>query len=187
MRMSKLLTTGLMCATLACLGCEDPSAPVPAQFLLPGTYDASWSIRISNLETGASEELVCPGSVSLVSGSGSSTFSGTYQIQASGGCAQGSPVSGDVTDGTVRRDGGLDFALDVAGEGGSVFENLTIVVGNSSVIQGACLITDADEFVTGTIQGDQLDAAADAVLDCDTGGESTVLGLMRLKLVAVQQ
>lgn len=185
--MRKLLTAGLACVVLASSGCEDPSAPVPASFLIPGAYDAAWTIHVSNVETGESETLVCPGSVSLTSGSAESTFRGTYQIRSEGGCAAGSPISGDVDDGTVRRDGGLNFVLKVPEEGGTVFEDLVLVLGNSSVIQGACLITDADEFLTGTIEGEELRAAADAILSCDTGGEEPVPAIMQLRVSAIQQ
>jgi len=137
-----------------------------------GQYNGTWTIEITPdigvSGTCAGHVIIRPESIKeRLSGS---DFTGTYFIDAAGDCASGSTVTGEVINGTIREDGGVNFGLDVPRSDGNFFEDVLAGSGvNVSPIQalGCTLdVADVNNHLDGSIVDARLRAANSAQLSC---------------------
>lgn len=156
----------------------DPSQPqagvTPA---FAGEYDGDWTILIRWTDADQVFQTVvgtCPGSIwleaqSLLDRLFGGNFRGSYLIQASGSCASGSTVSGAVSQGHLREDGGVNFGLQIPGSDGNFFEDVLAGSGVSNdpdLLGCATINADLENQMDGSILSDNLLAAASASLNC---------------------
>ena len=157
----------------------DPSGPqAGVSPAFAGEYDGNWTILIRWTEaaTGDFRTVVgtCPGSVwleaqTLLDRLFGGNFGGSYLIETGGSCTSGSTVSGEVSQGQLRDDGGVNFGLEIPGSDGNFFEDVLAGSGvsNDPDLLG-CALTNADieNQMDGSILGGNLQAAASASMDC---------------------
>ncbi|MFQ5679743.1 MAG: hypothetical protein ACE5HP_09845 [Gemmatimonadota bacterium] len=127
----------LIVATLgACK--SDPTGPI---LQVEGTYTGDWTFEAFD-ETGAlTSTNTCPGSITLSEQEGRS-FGGTFLVTAAGDCEGLSPISGELVNGEVRADGGLEFTLTVLPFVGPGAAGCTLVGGTNGMngaVTGAAL------------------------------------------------
>lgn len=149
-----------------------PDGRVSLAKQIEGRYEGDWTIEIlPNIGVLG----VCPGHVILRAETLKerllgATFTGTYFIDAAGDCLDGSTVTGEVINGTLREDGGVNFGLDVPRSDGNFFEDVLAGSGVnfSSVEALGCALVNADvnNHMDGSIVSDRLRAANSAGLDC---------------------
>lgn len=153
-------------------------------------FNGSWTLFVE-------EDFVftCPGSITLTDHLNGSSFEGTWLIEDSGGCSDGSPVSGEVFAGLLRDDGGVEFFMEVPPLQGAVkgeddiwediFAGAGIFANNTF---SGCAISDADNQMNGALVGQDLEVSASAALNCENeffviGGEIFVIeNLIRLQV-----
>ncbi len=116
----------------------------------------------------------CPGSITLTDHLNGQSFEGTWLIEDSSDCSNGSPVSGEVFAGLVRDDGGVEFFLEVPPLEGAVKDEDDIwedIFGGAGIFANntfsGCEIRDADNQMNGALTGQALEASASAALNCE--------------------
>lgn len=139
---------------------------------IEGRYAGNWTIEIfPNLGVVG----VCPGHMIIRAKTirerlEGGIFTGTYFIDAAGDCATGSTVTGELINGTLREDGGVNFGLDVPRSDGNFFEDVLAGSGvNFTSIEAlGCALRNADlnNHMDGSILSGQLRAANSAGLLC---------------------
>ncbi len=153
-------------------------------------FDGTWTLLVEQ-----DFVFTCPGSITLTDHLNGSSFEGTWFIEDSGACSDGSPVSGEVFAGLVRDDGGVEFFMEVPPLEGAVkdeddiwediFAGAGILANNTF---SGCAIRDTDNQMNGALLGQDLAASASAALNCETeffvvGGEIFVIeNLIRLQV-----
>lgn len=170
-----LVVVGLGCAAeeSAPVGLDDSqNTGNSAVQQIEGMYTGTWTIE---LEPNIGVSGTCPGHVIIRAETvkerlEGSQFTGTYFIDALDDCTTGSTVTGEVLNGTLREDGGVNFGLDVPGSDGNFFEDVLAGGGVNFEIAEAlgCAIETADinNHMDGSIVGGRLRAANSARLDC---------------------
>lgn len=172
MRIRRLAVALAVLAGLA--ACEsDPMGPV---LQVEGTYSGSWTFIAFGPGGSVIASSVCPGSVTIGKQSGRQ-FAGSYLVTAAGDCDTGSPVSGEVADGLVRGDGGLNFTLVVPNSNQNIFEDFfagaNVIPSLGPAIVG-CDIIVADNQMNGSVAAGALSVSASASLVCPEGISGTV-------------
>lgn len=145
---------------------------------IEGTYTGTWTIELRP-DIGVSG--TCPGHVLIRAESikeqlEGSLFTGTYFIDALDDCIEGSTVTGEVLNGTIREDGGVNFGLDVPGSDGNFFDDVLAGSGvNFSVLEAfscAIQVIDTNNHMDGSIVNGRLRAANSARLSCENTSET---------------
>lgn len=158
---------------------SDNAASLLAQ--IEGQYTGDWTIEIFPRHPTLSVFGVCPGHVivrreSIKERLLGSAFTGTYFIDAGGDCAGGSTVTGEVINGTIREDGGINFGLDVPRSDGNFFEDVLAGSGvNFSPTEAlGCVLNPADlnNHMDGSVLTNRLRAANSAGLNCTQNPDS---------------
>ncbi len=136
-----------------------------------GTWTLSWETNnpVSSI-TGFTG--FCPGSITLENGF-RDEIHGAFLILDQGDCFEGSPVSGELVDGFLRVDGGINFTMQVPpGLGQEKLEDdiwEDVFAGSGIILPElviGCLIIDADNQMTGAVLGGRLAASASAGVTC---------------------
>lgn len=158
---------------------QNPAAQVA------GTYTGNWMIEVLP-DSGFVG--TCPGTVTLAAdtfkdvleGKPANSFSGTYFIQAAGSCSGGVPITGEVTGGEIRDDGGVNFGMTVPGGDANLFEDVLAASGinfdqlealGCSVVAG-----DVNNQMVGAILSNRMQAVTSAGLSCTQAGKDEDLG-----------
>ena len=141
----------VLLGVLACGGSGDGPMGPDSQ-TVQGTYDGSWMLRLTDVETGESASESCPGSVTINNQSGSN-LQGSFIIRNTADCDN---VSGTLS-GTLRPDGGITLTIEVPGGDPNSFEDIT-----------GCVIISGDSAFSGSIQGRAISFDAGFVTDCFT-------------------
>lgn len=177
-------------ASLVALGCTleqpldpaegpDPGEPTPSEpengtpdtLEIAGVYEVEWTVFAHNTSV-VNEDLVeaiCPGSITIEA-DGGADFAGSYLMLALEGCANGNSVSGAVTDGQLREDGGVNFGLRVPGSDDNIFEDF--LAGSDIQLEGlrmlGCVVEakDEDNQMVGSVLDGVISAAASAAVSC---------------------
>lgn len=151
-------TLGCLFMLTACGGGDaGPTGPTIPD--IQGTYSGTWSLTLTNQDTGESGTFSCPGSITVASQSEGS-FSGSYLMEAGGDCDTSD--SGDVA-GTVRTDGGVNLGLGSASGSTADFEDIT-----------GCTYTGGDSQLTGSVSGGSMSIDGEFFSDCPDGSGGTV-------------
>lgn len=157
-------STGLMLAAAGCLffltacGGGDAGPTEPTIPDIQGSYSGTWSITLTNQNTGESATVGCPGSVT-VSSQSEGSFSGSYILEAAGDCDTSD--SGNIA-GTVRTDGGVNLGLGSASGSTADFEDIT-----------GCTYTSGDSQLTGSVSGGSMSIDGEFFTDCPDGAGGT--------------
>ncbi len=163
------------------LGIDQNENTVSLLAQIEGQYSGDWTIEILPRHPTLSVFGVCPGHVIIRRESVKerllgSTFTGTYFIDAVSDCAGGSTVTGEVINGTLREDGGVNFGLDVPRSNGNFFEDVLAGSGvNFSPTEalGCGLVAaDLNNHMDGSIVADRLRTANSAGLACAQNPDS---------------
>lgn len=135
-------------------GTNSPAGPT---LDVEGTYTGQWTFDVF-IEGDFESRSVCPGSITLAGQSGR-TFGGSFLVRDEGDCAGLAPVSGDVLEGSVRADGGLEFLL-----------SRVLVVGAG--VAGCSVLVDEEQGgeASGAVTGPELSVLVLAGLDCGDRG-----------------
>lgn len=154
-RVRGMAWTMLVAVIVAGCGTNDPAGPT---LDVEGTYVGQWTFDVF-IEGDFVSRSVCPGSITLAGQSGRS-FGGTFLVRDEGDCAGLAPLSGEVLEGSVRADGGVDFLL-----------SRVPVVGAG--VAGCEVLIDPEQgdVATGAVRGEELSMLALAGLDCGDRGE----------------
>lgn len=145
---------------------------------IEGTYTGTWTIELRP-NIGVAGE--CPGHVLIRAESikeqlEGSLFTGAYFIDALDDCVDGSTVTGEVLNGTMREDGGVNFGLDIPGSDGNFFDDVLAGSGvNFPVLEAfSCSIEviDINNHMDGSIVDGRLRAANSARLNCEDTSET---------------
>ncbi len=157
--MRRLALAGVLCVTAACGGSSDgPTSPSPQVPSIGGVYSSSsfWQIRLVRTADGATANLNCIGTMSVTQSG--SAFSGSF--------TQGAPcdtLSGNITQGAIRSDGGVSFGITVPGADPNAFNALT-----------GCVATAAGSQFNGIVSNRTMDASVSMVLNCPDEGQVTL-------------
>lgn len=139
---------------LLLVGCGgDGEVTEPALPNARGTYRVTWAIGLTNVASGESRSIACPGEL-VVRFQEREAFIGDFEIFGSSQDCKMFGASGTIG-GTVQPDGTVQFTLDVPGQRPNDFENLT-----------GCEFVSGDTGFTGTISESELRASATVVVDC---------------------
>ncbi|MFV1988204.1 MAG: hypothetical protein ACC682_13045 [Gemmatimonadota bacterium] len=172
----------------AALDGDDPSIFGREQDLaqrVAGTYTGNWRIEILP-DSGFVG--TCPGTVTIyadsfkdgLEGKPTSSFSGTYFIEAAGACSQGTPITGEVSGGEIREDGGVNFGMTVPGGDANLFEDVLAASGiNFSQLEAlGCTVVagDVNNQMVGAILSNRLEAVTSAGLSCVQAGKDENVG-----------
>lgn len=177
MRMRKTQLSAFIVAVLVLAACE-PTPPTATPLAASASeicgdldatcvFDGTWTLSIDEAS------LNCSGSITLTDHLNGFSFEGTWLIETLGDCSQGSPVSGEVQEGRIRDDGGVNFFMEVPPPVGLVksVDNIwTDIFRGSGVIdldEFQCAIVDMDNQMNGALSGSALSASATAALSCD--------------------
>lgn len=134
-------------------GSKGPTAPSgPTYPSISGSYSSStfWSFRFTNVATGQSVTLTCPGSATIQQNN--SVFTGSFVMQSNADC---DPSSGQIRSGQLATDGGVSFDIVIPGADPN---GLTALTG--------CSVLSGDSLLRGSIRTGVLDTSASAVLGC---------------------
>jgi hypothetical protein len=170
--MRKVVTLLAMALTVAACEKDTPLGNVPH---VGGVYAGEWLLSWQTNNPASSITgltAVCPGQITL-DNEFRDALSGSFIIRAEGDCFEGSPVSGELLDGRLRVDGGLNFTLAVPPTlGQEKFEDdiwEDVFAGSAVIFPDliiGCLIIDADNQMTGAIENGALGASASAGVAC---------------------
>lgn len=150
-----------------------------------GTYSGDWTIEILP-DSGFVG--TCPGTITLgaqsfkdvLEGTAAGTFVGTYFIDAAGDCASGTPVTGEVSGGEIRDDGGVNFGLIVPGGDANLFEDILagtgINFGQLEALGCTVVAGDTNNQMVGAIISSHLEAVTSAGLSCTQAGKDEDVG-----------
>lgn len=151
-----ITTVVAVVALVAAIGCDsDPAGPV---LQIEGTYGGNWVFDVF-LDGSFSSRAVCPGSITLAEQQGR-TYGGAFVVRAEGDCTGISPISGEIVDGAVRGDGGVNFGITRIPVVGSGVAGCTILVD-----------PEAGGEMNGAVAGGELSAFTTAGLDCGDRGQ----------------
>lgn len=160
------------------------------------TFEGDWDLFAVKLPTeeGMAPDTAqgtCPGSVTLTTRTSADgrveILAGSYVVLAEGDCLSGSTISGALVDINFRRDGGIDFGLDVPGSDGNMFEDFLVGSGLEfqDVLPFGCSdpqpagtageAKDQLNHLDGTLLADRLRAAASASMKCPATTPPVVL------------
>lgn len=145
----------LLAAALTVVGCDvNPAGPI---LQIEGTYAGSWAFDFF-IEGAFQSRSVCPGSITLADQTGR-TYGGAFVVDDEGDCLGLSPISGDVLEGSVRANGGVDFQI-----------SRVPVVGAG--VAGCAVLIDpeAGGELTGAVEGSELAVITIVDLDCGDRG-----------------
>lgn len=132
-------------------------------------FDGFWTLYVE-------EDFVftCPGSITLTDYLNGQSFEGTWFIEDSSDCNDGSPVTGEVFGGLIRDDGGLEFFMEVPPLEGAVKDEDDIwedIFAGAGIFENnafsGCEIRDADNQMNGALAGQNLSASASSALNCE--------------------
>ena len=177
MRMRKTQLSAFIVAVLVLAACE-PTPPTATPLAASASeicgdldatcvFDGTWTLSIDEAS------LTCSGSITLTDHLNGFSFEGTWLIETLGDCSQGSPVSGEVQEGRIRADGGLNFFMAVPPAEGLVKDVDNIwqdIFRGSGVIdlnEFTCAISGTDNQMNGALSGSALSASASGALICD--------------------
>lgn len=172
--MRRRLFIGVIAAALGLSACEDDT-PLGNVDDFEGRYEGTWTLSWETnnpLVNPPGETSFCPGSITL-GDHFRGTFNGAFLILDEDDCADGSPVSGQVVDGRVRVDGGVNFTMIVPPTLGQekpeddIWED--VFAGSGVILPDliiGCIIVDSDNQMTGAALGDRLAASASASVSC---------------------
>lgn len=156
--------------TLAATACSgSPTAPAARSFpSVLGVYSSSrwFSFTLTQLSTGLQVNTTCGGSMTISTQSGSS-FAGSFIRQ---GCSVGGApptqtvISGNLVDGVVRADGGLNFNLVVPGQDPGFLAGI------------GCTTTSSDALYSGALSGNTISATRNMTMNC-TGVRAVSLNI----------
>lgn len=150
-----------------------------------GTYTGDWTIEILP-DSGFVG--TCPGTVTIraenfkdvLEGKADGAFSGTYFIEAAGDCASGTPISGRVSGGEIRDDGGVNFGMTVPGGDANLFEDILagsgINFGQIEALGCTVVAGDTDNQMVGAILSNRMEAVTSAGLSCTQAGKDEDVG-----------
>jgi hypothetical protein len=147
-------------ALLAACGGDDPSGPTGSAPDVVGTYDGSWSFRFTYTSTGAEEEVICPGVLSIVLQRPDGTFTGTWAEQPEG---EDCHESSGTLSGIIEPDGDVTIVSlksDVVG-GGTTLEEYT---------DGECATTSLADAYRGVADGSTFQISYTIAGDCGAVG-----------------
>lgn len=130
---------------------DDPTGPT---LQIEGTYTGDWTFQSFDAFGAPIATAICPGTMTLAD-QDSKSFGGAYLVTASGDCTGLSPISGEIVDGQVRGDGGLNFTVTTAPFVGSPV--------------GGCVLAAADSRMNGGVNGTTLSVFTTGSLSCPTG------------------
>ncbi len=171
------LVASCLCLGVALAGCEDATPfgdVLDVDGVYVGTWTLSWATNNPNVNP-PGVTATCPGSLTL-GDQRDDRFGGTFIVQANGDCLDGSPVSGEVIEGRVRTDGGINFTMRVPPTTGEIkleddiWED--IFAGSGVILPDlivGCVIVDADNQMNGGITVSSVNASASASLSCPGG------------------
>lgn len=172
--MKKAELSTLVVAALTLAACKAPDIPTATPIdrtsvpvFVGGVYDGTWRLNIDVVS------FACSGSITLTDHLNGFSFEGTWLIEVLGDCSQGSPVSGEVQEGRIRADGGLNFFMAVPPAEGLVKDVDNIwqdIFRGSGVIdlnEFTCAISGTDNQMNGALSGSALSASASGALICD--------------------
>lgn len=144
-------------AAAIAVGACGTNSPAGPTLDVEGTYTGQWTFDVF-IEGEFESRSVCSGSITLAGQSGSS-FGGAFLVQDEGDCAGLAPISGDVLEGTVRADGGVEFLL-----------SRIPVVGIG--VAGCAVVVDVEQGgeASGAVSGPELSVLAVVGLDCGDRG-----------------
>ncbi|MDX1395407.1 MAG: hypothetical protein R3195_13545 [Gemmatimonadota bacterium] len=176
-------------STPLAFGPDDRESPFEAEQNLAkqveGVYTGSFMIEVLP-DSGFVG--TCPGTITVTAdgikgaleGRSSNSFSGTYFIEAAGDCASGIPVTGNVTAGEVRDDGGVNFGMTVPGGDANLFEDILAGSGiNFDQLEAlGCTVVagDIDNQMVGAIIANRMEAVTSAGLTCTQAGKDSDVG-----------
>lgn len=147
-------------ALLMAVSCGDdgPTSATPAVPDIAGVYQSPtfWQIRATRSFDGATFTETCPGTLTVTQTR--SNFSGSFTM--SGGCGT---LTGSVSNGVIRSDGGLAFAIDAPGTNPGLLTSTT-----------GCAVTSASSGFNGLVTGRTIDASATISLRCPIDGNVVV-------------
>lgn len=143
---------------VASLGCEsDPAGPI---LQVEGTFGGAWTFDVF-IEGVFASRTTCPGTVTLAGQSGR-TFGGGFIVDDEGDCAGITPISGEILEGAVRADGGVNFLasrIPVVGPG----------------VAGCGVLVDPEEGgeFNGALNAGELSVLTIVGLDCGDRGQGS--------------
>ena len=188
--MRKVVT--LLAVVLTAAACEKDT-PLGNVSDVDGVYVGEWllSWETNNpISSISGLTASCPGQITLENGFRDAIY-GAWLIRAEGDCFEGSPVSGELVDGFLRVDGGINFTMRVPpGLGLEKFEDdiwEDVFAGSAVILPDliiGCLIVDADNQMTGAVSGASLGASASAGVVCPPEAGFTTQLQIRFKTVA---
>lgn len=189
--MTKMQSWAFVAAAFVLAACE-PTPPTATPLAAPEsvicgadaqtcTFDGTWTLNYETTNPAnpifPGDSFSCDGSITLTDYLNDYSFEGTWFINPDGSCGAISPVSGEVQQGRIRADGGLDFFLEVPPLTGpeksedDIWED--IFAGTGVIVPAllvGCGIADADNQMDGALIGPSrrtLSASASAKLTCD--------------------
>ncbi len=184
--MRKLVS--LLTIVVIASGCEKDT-PLGNVDDVDGVYQGTWTLSwetnnpVSSI-TGFTG--FCPGSITLENGF-RDEIHGAFLILDQGDCFEGSPVSGELVDGFLRVDGGINFTMQVPpGLGQEKLEDdiwEDVFAGSAIILPDliiGCLIVDADNQMTGAVLDGRLAASASAGVSC-AGPTTTNLTQLQIR------
>jgi hypothetical protein len=194
----RMISAGALVAVAVQVGCaNDVSSPLdteqPSVFernealaqQVAGTYSGDWTIEIFP-DSGFVG--TCPGTITVfaesfrdvLEGKADGAFSGTYFIDAAGDCASGIPITGEVSGGDIRDDGGVNFGMVVPGGDANLFEDILagsgINFGQLEALGCSVVAGDIDNQMVGAILSNRLRAVTSAGLNCTQAGKDEDVG-----------
>lgn len=156
-------------------------------------FDGEWTLNWETTNPAnplfPGESFSCDGTVTLTDHLNGSSFEGTWFINPDGSCDAISPVSGEVQQGRIRADGGLNFFMEVPPLEGpvkgedNIWEDIFAGTGVTvpALIIG-CGLDNVDNQMNGALIGPNrttLSASASASLTCEEDvillGDGTVI------------
>lgn len=140
----------LLVALLGACG-DDPTGPA---LQIEGTYTGNWTFQSFDVNGTPTATVICPGSITLADQDAKS-FGGAYLVTATGDCTGLSPISGEILDGQVRGDGGLNFTVATAPFVGAPV--------------GGCVLAAANHRLNGAVNSMTLSVFTTGSLTCPTG------------------
>jgi len=155
-------------------------------------FDGTWTLNYETTNPAnpwhPGESFSCDGTVTVTDHLNEFSFEGTWFMNPDGSCDAISPVSGEVQQGRLRADGGLNFFMEVPPPEGPVKSEDDIwedvFAGTGVIIQAliaGCNINDADNQMNGalTANSTKLLASASASVTCEEEvillGDGTVI------------
>lgn len=173
-------------AVIACEA-DTPLGNVPN---VDGTYEGTWTLSWATNNPNVNPPGLtsfCPGSITLENGFRDAVH-GVFLIRDEVDCVDGSPVSGELVDGRMRVDGGINFTMQVPPtRGEEKFEDdiwEDVFAGSGVILPDlviGCLILDADNQMTGSVVGSRLAASASAGLACPVPPDDEIFVQLQIR------